>query len=242
MPALPVLSGLGMLPNPPGPPPDEPPPRSVPRPPMTYGVLPTRTPDVPLDFAAMKMSDLRKQATLAGIDRQSIERAIDSEVPKEALVEMIVQRHAMHSQTIAGTMEGELRSLRQSELEVQAQTEGVAARALEAAIDDPNPKDAIIRLLLERRAQVASVSGQPAVHVPAPVSPQGPVCPFCMNRGLSSRALSPPAAGGRTRQRRELKHDRKTPKWGRWWRQFGYNGPKCATYHVLPAPARPQTP
>ena len=72
-------------------------------------------------------------------------------VPKEALVEMIVQRHAMHGQTIAGTMEGELRSLRQSELEVQAQTEGVAARALEAAIDDRNPKDAIIRLLLERR-------------------------------------------------------------------------------------------
>lgn len=40
-------------------------------------------------------------------------------------------------------------------------------------------------------------------------------CPFCI--------VLP---NGKTRQRRVLKRERQRPKFGRWWRQAGYNGPK----------------
>ena len=45
-------------------------------------------------------------------------------------------------------------------------------------------------------------------------------CPFCLGDGWNR--------DGRTRQRRviESSRKRKTPKMGRWWRQFGYDGPK----------------
>ena len=41
-------------------------------------------------------------------------------------------------------------------------------------------------------------------------------CPFCTDE--------PPF--GKTRQRRVLKRERQRPKFGRWWRQAGYSGPK----------------
>ena len=117
----------------------------------------------------------------------------------------------------------ELRALRQSSLEIRAQAEGVSQRELVDAIDDDDsPRRAIVRLIVQRRMaeHPSSTAAKPALDNTLPV------CPFCANRSLTNGPTEVPA-GGRTRQRRELKSERKTPKWGRWWRLLGYEGPRC---------------
>lgn len=59
--------------------------------------------------------------------------------------------------------------------------------------------------------------GAPAKASPPPCD-AACACPFCQGAGATT--------GGKTRQRRALTRERKTPKVGRWWRQFGYEGPQ----------------
>jgi hypothetical protein len=190
-------------------------------------------PNIPLSaesLSGMKMSELRKHAVDVGVSRDDIARAIDSDQPKRILIDMVVQL-AQHQAQGMLLLAAELRELRQSALEERAQLEGVSEHELERAIDDDgDPKGAIIRLIVQHRndravehMQMSGAAGRTGALLPDELMP---VCPFCANRSLSSRAVEPVPAG-RTRQRRELKSERKTPKWGRWWRQFGYNGPKC---------------
>ena len=176
---------------------------------------------------AMKMSELRKYAADVGVRREDIARAVDSERPKQTLIETVVN-HSCHDGSGTFTLVAELRGLRQSALEERAQFEGVSERELiEAIDDDDDPRGAIVRLIVQRRMDQASSSTDAQ---PAPDNTL-PVCPFCTNRSLSNGPVE--TAGGRTRQRRELKSERKTPKWGRWWRQLGYNGPKCGSSRAL---------
>jgi hypothetical protein len=179
-------------------------------------------------LTGMKMSELRKYAADMGLGREDIARAIDSDRPKQALVDTIVH-HSRHDGRGTFALVTELRALRQSSLEDRAQAEGVSQRELVNAIDDDDsPRGAIVRLIVQRRMETGSAERpSPTVAQPA-LDSTLPVCPFCTNRSLSNGPAEVPA-GGRTRQRRELKSERKTPKWGRWWRQLGYNGPKCKT-------------
>jgi hypothetical protein len=48
------------------------------------------------------------------------------------------------------------------------------------------------------------------------------MCPFCSQQHVDEAG----EGGGKTRLRRALKRQRKVHKIGRWWRQFGYNGPR----------------
>lgn len=177
----------------------------------------------------MKMSELRKYAADMGVRREDIARAVDSDRPKQTLIETVVN-HSRHDGRGTFTLVAELRGLRQSALEDRAQAEGVAERELiEAIDDDDDPRGAIIRLIVQGRMDKGSCSTEAQ---PAPDNTL-PVCPFCTNRSLSNGPVEAAPAGGRTRQRRELKSERKTPKWGRWWRQLGYNGPKCGSSRAL---------
>ena len=204
---------------------------------------PLRAPDselVPGDLAlspnaleALRMSELRKQAVIIGVARADIAKAVDSDRPKQMLIELVLQKTAALDQALLHVV-AELRGLRQSALEQRAQAEGVSERELEIAIDDDgDPKGAIIKLILAQQTQKMAPDNTTACP---PCDAGAPVCPFCVNRSLSSRAIEAAPGGSRTRQRRELKSERKTPKWGRWWRQFGYNGPKCADVKAFPRP------
>ncbi len=169
----------------------------------------------------MKMSELRKYAVDMGVEREDIARAIDSDRPKQTLIDTIV--HHSHDGRGMLALVAELRALRQSSLEIRAQAEGVSQRELVDAIDDDDsPRRAIVRLIVQRRMaeHPSSTAAKPALDNTLPV------CPFCANRSLTNGPTEVPA-GGRTRQRRELKSERKTPKWGRWWRLLGYEGPRC---------------
>lgn len=67
------------------------------------------------------------------------------------------------------------------------------------------------QLLQPRRLSQSAASQQVAAE-----SDPANTCPFC--------SLDLP--NGKTRQRRMLKRERQRPKFGRWWRQAGYSGPK----------------
>ena len=179
----------------------------------------------PNALEALRMSELRKHAVIIGVARADIAKAVDSDRPKQMLIEMVLEQTAALGQALLRVV-AELRDLRQSALEERAQAEGVSERELEEAIDDDeDPTGAIIKLILAQPTE--QIADRNTVGPPSDAGV--PVCPFCVNRSLSSRAIEAVPGGSRTRQRRELKSERKTPKWGRWWRQFGYNGPKCAS-------------
>ena len=77
--------------------------------------------------------------------------------------------------------------------------------------------DAKVRRPPVRKAGTPPRQQQQQQEEEGTVDPEN-MCPFCFNSD---------SATGKTRQRRALKkRERKIPKLGRWWRQFGYTGPK----------------
>lgn len=172
----------------------------------------------------MKMSELRKCAADIGVTRDDIARAIDSEQPKRSLIDSVANHLSHNAPGLLDLVVG-LRALRQSALEDRAQLQGVSENELVKAIDDADPKGAIIRLIVQCYTQRGPATAPASANATHQLKSTLPVCPFC--------AEPENTTGGRTRQRRELKSERKTPKSGRWWKQLGYDGPKCEYISTL---------
>jgi hypothetical protein len=85
----------------------------------------------------------------------------------------------------------------------------------------PPPLAASAPSMLAPTAQAKATPHAAASRTQPPVAPPDAStsaaiqCPFCTSEG-----------SGKTRQRRMLKRERQRPKFGRWWRQAGYSGPK----------------
>ena len=96
---------------------------------------------------ALKMRELLKRASAAGIVEDAIITAQDSASPKAAIVQLLVEARA--AVVVEGELEAraELESLRLSELLARANALGLEEEALDAQ-DADDPKAAVIELLL----------------------------------------------------------------------------------------------
>jgi hypothetical protein len=99
------------------------------------------------ELMALKMRELLKRASAAGIVEDAIITAQDSASPKAAIVQLLVEARA--AVVVEGELEAraELESLRLSELLARANALGLEEEALDAQ-DADDPKAAVIELLL----------------------------------------------------------------------------------------------
>jgi hypothetical protein len=109
------------------------------------------------ELSKMKQLALNKRASAAGVTDQQLEDAEDTEDYRNAVIELIIQKESskpplVHAQSTLDVLRAELTALRLKELRTRAKTEGVSADLLEDAMDDDDPKAAVIKLLLDVRA------------------------------------------------------------------------------------------
>ena len=95
------------------------------------------------ELRGMKLSELRAQAKDMRVDTDELEEALDSNEPKEALVQLLIERKEEMEEDRA-----ELEAMKMSELREMALDLGVDEEDLEDVLDDEEPKEAIIEMLL----------------------------------------------------------------------------------------------
>ena len=104
------------------------------------------------ELNALRLTELRSRAKSAGVSADLLANADDSDDPKQAVVELLLQHQAtQHSPDEA--LREELSSLRLKEIRSQAKQAGASADELEAAADSDDPKAAAIELLLRLRGK-----------------------------------------------------------------------------------------
>eukprot|EP01046_Picozoa_sp_COSAG06_P000011 COSAG06_NODE_1_length_58652_cov_31.600967_11_plen_3079_part_00 len=111
-----------------------------------------RAQEIRSELEAMKTTELRKAAIAEGVDSDMLDDALDSDTPKLALVEVLLQhRVATETQSVhkEQTVRTELQSMKTTELRKRAVAEGVDGGLLDDALDSDTPKDALVELLLQ---------------------------------------------------------------------------------------------
>lgn len=110
------------------------------------------------ELSQMKMSKLIKRAAAVGVGADALEAAEDEEDDRSAVIQLILQTELNASGEFASdatrgdSLQSELVRLRLKELRTRAKSEGVDADLLEDAMDQDDPKAAVIQLLLDSRA------------------------------------------------------------------------------------------
>ena len=134
-------------PPPPPPPPLPPPPLPPTSPPKVAAPRETSPPSLGLaELSGLKLSALRKRAKAVGVEAEELEAALDAPDPKAAIVEMITARTVVPS--AAERLQNELGGLKLSALRKRAKAVGVEVEELEAALDEPDPKAAIVSMII----------------------------------------------------------------------------------------------
>lgn len=106
-------------------------------------------------LSKMKLSILKKRALAAGADPQAIEEADDAEIPKDAVVGMILALEGLQPSAVSEEQHAlrvELEGTKLSLLKRRALGLGVAPEVLEAADDEEEPKQAVVELVLRASA------------------------------------------------------------------------------------------
>jgi lambda repressor-like predicted transcriptional regulator len=110
------------------------------------------------ELERMKLSTLSQRALQDGATQAAVDAAEDSAEPKRALVALVCELVAAgggrgsqlpHVETAETALRQELQGLRLKELRKRAREAGVDEEALENSTDAPDPKSAVIALLLE---------------------------------------------------------------------------------------------
>ena len=96
----------------------------------------------------MRLSALRSRAEAEGVTAEVLEDALDTDNPKQTMIELLLQQHAS-MQGSQGSLRQELMGLRLKEIRARAKQAGVSADALEEAVDSDDPKEATIELLIQ---------------------------------------------------------------------------------------------
>ena len=109
------------------------------------------------ELALLKYSQLRKRAVAAGLGSDAIEEAEDSDDPKGALVDIVVEHEgdeqAAEQEAMARELkqfEAELELLKVSQLRRRAVSSGVSDALIEEAEDSGNTRAALLTLLVTR--------------------------------------------------------------------------------------------
>jgi hypothetical protein len=109
---------------------------------------PRREDDLAAGLKGLKLSELQARATMSGsIDEQKIVDAMDSDEPKQALALLLAESSASEAAD-AAQLRDELQAMKLSQLQARAVQSELAPEAIAAALDDDNPKQSLIELLL----------------------------------------------------------------------------------------------
>ena len=110
------------------------------------------TSSLDLELQQLKLPELRKRAAAAGVSHDAIEEARDSDEPKPAII-VLIKATAARNAAKQRAQAAELQQLKLPELRKRAAAAGVDPDALEEARDSDEPKQAIIGLILAKRAE-----------------------------------------------------------------------------------------
>ena len=100
------------------------------------------------ELGGLRLKALLSRARADGVDADSLEDAMDNDDPKQAVIELLVQRASSDAGAGQDALRRELSGLRLKELRARAKGAGVGADDLEEATDANDPKAATIELLL----------------------------------------------------------------------------------------------
>eukprot|EP01043_Picozoa_sp_COSAG02_P059117 COSAG02_NODE_7473_length_2996_cov_5.791508_4_plen_255_part_01 len=114
------------------------------------------------ELVALRTGALQKRALAEGVNADAVEDALDEDNSKAALIDLIVEaaqsripamREADRSGRHEPPLHAELAALRTGALQKRALAEGVNADAIEDALDEDNPKAALIELIVASAQQ-----------------------------------------------------------------------------------------
>jgi aryl carrier-like protein len=109
-----------------------------------------------VELDGLRVMQLHNRALEEGVDVDRVEDAMESDTPKLAMIEMILERHIARPETTTKDrlveLRGSLSSMRLLALQKRATEEGVALELVEDAFESESPKLAMVELI------VASVS------------------------------------------------------------------------------------
>jgi hypothetical protein len=118
---------------------------------MTVGTL------VQAELSALRLKALQARAATEGVDEGAIDDALEADRPKVALVELILQ----HMSSCAQESAAGLRKLRPTQLKQRAREAGAPEDAIGATDDAPQPKEALIALVIGAEARGAGPPASP---------------------------------------------------------------------------------
>jgi hypothetical protein len=98
------------------------------------------------DLEHLKLSQLRKQGAESGVSAEDIDIAIDADDPKTMLIELVLRTWAVSSAPTTAFVE--LAGLKMSVLRKRAIAAGIDAELIEDAIDEEDPRAAMMSLIL----------------------------------------------------------------------------------------------
>lgn len=110
--------------------------------------------------------ELRQSAVQLGVNADDIEKARDSDTPKDALIELLQRHNASNDQDPEAQGADELlRTKSLKELRLSAVSLGIAADKIETARDSDTPKDALIELIKLAPKTTADDDGEQVMPV-----------------------------------------------------------------------------
>ena len=128
--------------------------------PPTSGQHAARKESLRQELQLMKTTQLRKRAIAESIDSDVLDDALDSDTPKEALVEVLL-RHLLAAESKRVYRRNELReemqAMKTTALRKKAIAEGVDSDTLDDALDSDSPKDALVEVLVQHSLVSAEV-------------------------------------------------------------------------------------
>jgi lambda repressor-like predicted transcriptional regulator len=102
------------------------------------------------ELQSLRLKELRARATAHGVDSDTLEDMLETDDPKAAMVELLLNLQAKASG--GGSARLELEGLRLKELRSRAKQAGYSVELLEDVLDNDDPKAAVIELLLSSSA------------------------------------------------------------------------------------------
>jgi hypothetical protein len=108
------------------------------------------------ELARLKLGALQQRALDSGIDPAAITVALDNHDPKATLLAVVVEATLAGASAASAALEAELWQLRLGQLQQRARDGGMAAAELVEALDDEDPKQRLIHLLLQHAQRSSS--------------------------------------------------------------------------------------
>eukprot|EP01046_Picozoa_sp_COSAG06_P022819 COSAG06_NODE_1787_length_8398_cov_5.335944_5_plen_549_part_00 len=101
------------------------------------------------ELEAMRFKELRERAQESGVDSVGLEKIIDDDEPKAALIDVLLQRAAARSTSVQAQQQTLLQGLPLKELRTKAKAAAVSEEALDDALDAEDVKATVIDLILD---------------------------------------------------------------------------------------------